>query len=58
MIDKDKDQEKGDEVLRRLLKTPPEPKSGKEENAKPKGRYADSKRSARTFGSSQGEVKS
>jgi len=26
---KDKDQEKGDEVLRRLLKTPPEPKHGK-----------------------------
>ena len=27
---KDKDQEKGDEVLRRLLKTPPDPKTGKE----------------------------
>jgi hypothetical protein len=26
---KDKDQEKGDEVLRRLLKTPPDPKKGK-----------------------------
>jgi hypothetical protein len=26
---KDKDQEKGDEVLRRLLKIPPEPKPGK-----------------------------
>lgn len=24
------DQEKGDEVLRRLLKTPPDPKTGKE----------------------------
>ena len=35
---KDKDQEKGDEVLRRLLKTkpepktPPKPKPGKDEN--------------------------
>ena len=26
---KDKDQEKGDEVLRRLLKTPPEPRAPK-----------------------------
>ena len=26
---KDKDQEKGDEILRRLLKTPPDPKTGK-----------------------------
>lgn len=26
---KDKDQEKGDEVLRRLLKTPPDPKGSK-----------------------------
>jgi hypothetical protein len=26
---KDKDQEKGDEVLRRLLKTPPDPKDGR-----------------------------
>ncbi|MBO6724189.1 MAG: hypothetical protein JJ911_00825 [Rhizobiaceae bacterium] len=26
---KDKNQEKGDEVLRRLLKTPPDPKTGK-----------------------------
>jgi hypothetical protein len=25
-VPKDKDQEKGDEVLRRLLKTPPDPK--------------------------------
>lgn len=28
---KDKDQEKGDEVLRRMLKTPPDPKAGKEQ---------------------------
>ncbi|WP_292147161.1 hypothetical protein [Mesorhizobium sp.] len=33
---KDKDQEKGDEVLRRLLKTPPDHKTGKGETA-PKG---------------------
>jgi hypothetical protein len=26
---KDKDQEKGDEVLRRLLKTPPDPRTGR-----------------------------
>ncbi|MCT7373437.1 hypothetical protein [Chelativorans salis] len=26
---KDKDHEKGDEILRRLLKTPPDPKGGK-----------------------------
>ncbi len=26
---KDKDQEKGDEILRRLLKTPPDPRGGK-----------------------------
>lgn len=34
---KDKDQEKGDEVLRRLLKTPPQPheKAANEEPAKP-----------------------
>lgn len=30
-VPKDKDQEKGDEVLRRLLKTPPDPKTGKGE---------------------------
>ncbi|UDL89491.1 hypothetical protein LGH82_31315 [Mesorhizobium sp. PAMC28654] len=29
---KDKDQEKGDEVLRRLLKTPPAPKEKKEQS--------------------------
>lgn len=28
------DQEKGDEVLRRLLKTPPDPKTGKEKEPK------------------------
>lgn len=28
---KDKDQEKGDEILRRLLKTPPDPKGGKKQ---------------------------
>lgn len=31
---KDKDQEKGDEILRRLLKTPPDPKTGKGEKPK------------------------
>lgn len=30
---KDQDQEKGDEILRRLLKTLPDPKIGKGENA-------------------------
>jgi len=30
---KDKDQEKGDELLRRLLKTPPDPKTGKGKSA-------------------------
>ena len=34
---KDKDQEKGDKVLRRLLKTPPEPKSGKGKPIAPDG---------------------
>ena len=34
---KDKDQEKGDEVLRRMFKTPPDHKAGKSENeASPK----------------------
>ncbi|WP_164749741.1 hypothetical protein [Nitratireductor alexandrii] len=33
---KGKDQEKGDEVLRRLLKTPPDPKAGKGEKKPPK----------------------
>lgn len=32
--DKNQDQEKGDEVLRRLLKTPPDPKTGKDEKSK------------------------
>ncbi|MES0016980.1 hypothetical protein [Mesorhizobium sp. M0036] len=32
---KDKDQEKGDEVLRRLLKTPPDHKSGKKTEKRP-----------------------
>jgi hypothetical protein len=34
---KDKDQEKGDEVLRRLLKTPPDPKTGKGKPVAPDG---------------------
>lgn len=34
---KDKDQEKGDEVLRRLLKTPPDPKAGKGKPVAPDG---------------------
>lgn len=33
---KDKDQEKGDEVLRRLLKTPPDPKAAGKPKDKPK----------------------
>jgi len=37
MSDTDKDQEKGDEVLRRLLKIPPDPKTGKEKPAKETG---------------------
>ncbi|MFK0693231.1 hypothetical protein ACFX5Q_34700 [Mesorhizobium sp. IMUNJ 23033] len=32
---KDKDQEKGDEVLRRLLKTPPKPHESAKPTAKP-----------------------
>jgi hypothetical protein len=32
---KDKDQENGDEVLRRLLKTPPDPKTGKGDKKPP-----------------------
>lgn len=35
---KDEDQEKGDEVLRRLLKTPPDPKTGKDEQPPEKGK--------------------
>lgn len=34
--DKNQEQEKGDEVLRRLLKTPPDPKTGKGEKPKDK----------------------
>lgn len=34
---KDKDQEKGDEVLRRLLKTPPDHKTGKGKHVAPDG---------------------
>jgi len=33
---KDEKQEKGDEVLRRLLKTPPDPKTGKVDRKRPK----------------------
>lgn len=36
MSDTDKDQEKGDEVLRRLLKTPPDPKTGKDDSKEDK----------------------
>jgi hypothetical protein len=32
----DKDREKGDEILRRLLKTPPDPKAGKGAKKLPK----------------------
>lgn len=46
---KDKDQDKGDEVLRRLLKTPPEPKTGK---ANP-----DEKSPANTSGENRGDRK-
>lgn len=35
---KDKDQEKGDEVLRRLLKTPPDHKSSKKKEAEGESR--------------------
>jgi hypothetical protein len=38
---KDKDQEKGDEVLRRLLKTPPDPKTGKGDRNKRDQRSVD-----------------
>lgn len=41
--DKDKDQEGGDEVLRRLLKTPPDPKTGKGEKPKPAPKPANRK---------------
>lgn len=34
---KDKDQEKGDEILRRLLKTPPDHKTGKGKPVAPDG---------------------
>jgi hypothetical protein len=33
-IPEDNDEKKGDEVLRRLLKTPPDPKTGKGEKRK------------------------
>jgi hypothetical protein len=39
---KDKDQEKGDEVLRRLLKTPPDPKTGKDEKQEKPGKDRES----------------
>jgi hypothetical protein len=52
---KDKDQEKGDEVLRRLLKTPPDPKTGKgSAKGEPSG---DRKSPAATSGNSYGETK-
>lgn len=35
--DKNQDQEKGDEVLRRLLKTPPDPKTGKGKESQDEG---------------------
>lgn len=35
------DQEKGDEVLRRLLKTPPDPKKGSDEATKPRKNETD-----------------
>ena len=46
---KDKDQEKGDEVLRRLLKTPPDPShksraSEKDQKQKPDGHPAKNNR--------------
>jgi hypothetical protein len=50
---KDKDQEKGDEVLRRLLKTPPDPKAGKRNLP----RNADDKIPAATTGSDRGDEK-
>jgi len=34
--DKDKDQKEGDEILRRLLKTPPQPKETEKKDKKPK----------------------
>ena len=37
------DEEKGDELLRRLLKTPPEQKAGKEASPGPQGLFADAK---------------
>lgn len=39
--DKKTDQEKGDEVLRRLLKTPPDPKTGREKEKPNDGKPKD-----------------
>jgi hypothetical protein len=55
---KDKDQEKGDEVLRRLLKTPPDPKTGKGEKPKGHRKSPDGRAPARTYGRDLGEAKS
>ncbi|WP_181168659.1 MULTISPECIES: hypothetical protein [unclassified Mesorhizobium] len=56
MEEPQKDQEKGDEVLRRLLKTPPDPKTGK---AQPKNESvnSDEKSPADTSGKSRGDRK-
>ncbi|WP_442921024.1 hypothetical protein [Mesorhizobium sp. Cs1299R1N3] len=35
---KDRDQDNGDEILRRLLKTPPDPKTGREATKSPSAR--------------------
>jgi hypothetical protein len=51
---KDKDQDKGDEVLRRLLKTPPDPKTGRASSAK---KPLDEKSPAGTGGKSRGDRK-
>jgi len=47
--DKDKDQKEGDEILRRLLKTPPRPKKG-EGDAKAPPSVSDKKRKDRREG--------
>lgn len=54
----DKDQEKGDEVLRRLLKTPPDPKTGKDAVKKRLAKGASERTPALTAGMSRGEAKS